>query len=238
MTEANAAKGDEQEKVTRVAELPIADKIRDLPREDYLLDSARHGLAMSGDGTQLCVAGPMSDNGALVDRETFATTIVDDAIVKPYWSINSADGRYCYISGSGEGSVNVISYESKQKVAEFKVGYHPQRVRNGVVRLETYPQAPPKAGFRVRIGRVDAKRAGCRAIGGAELVRCKIVVRDRRGRRVGGGERLLRGRTGFRVPLRLSERGKRLVRRGRAVVIARGTAADGRTDRARLRAKG
>ena len=64
-----------------------------------------------------------------------------------------------------------------------------------------------------------------------------MTVRDRKKRRLGGGERLHRGRTAFRVPLRLSPRGKRLVRRGRAVAVARGTAADGRTAKARLRAK-
>ncbi len=227
----------QQDKVTRIAELPIADETKDIPKEDYLLDSAHHGLALDAKDEKFCVAGTMSDYGAIVHRDDFSYRIVDDRISKPYWSTNSGDGRYCYISASGDDQVVVVNYATEQVVTRFDVGDHPQRVRNGVVRLEQYPQAAAKARFRLRLSRPSTKRVGCRSVGGAELLRCRVTVRDRRGRRVGGGERLLRGRTAFRVPLRLGKRGKRLLRRGRVVLTARGTAADGRTARARLRVK-
>ncbi len=41
-----------QDRVTRVAKLPISEESRDLPREAYLLDSAHHGIAMNGDGDE------------------------------------------------------------------------------------------------------------------------------------------------------------------------------------------
>ncbi len=180
-------------KVTRVAELPIPDKTKRIPRDAYLLDSAHHGLAMDKKGEQLCVAGTMADYGALVDRDTFDVTIVDDEIVKPYWSTNSINGDYCYISASGEDSVSVISYATKQVVHEFGVGYHPQRVRNGVVRIEQYAQGVYGERFRLGVKRTGPRRAACvaRKAISLKIVRCKVTVRSG-GKVVATGERFRR----------------------------------------------
>ncbi len=53
-----------QDRVTRVAHLP--NLVPEIPREQYLLDSAHHGIAMNPAGTKLCVAGTMSDYAAIV----------------------------------------------------------------------------------------------------------------------------------------------------------------------------
>jgi len=122
-------------KVRRVATLPIAEHTQAIPREDYLLDSAHHGIAMNPKGTKLCVAGTMSDYAAIVSRKTLRYRIIPLGIgAKPYWSTPSADGRHCYVSISGQDRVVVISYAREKIVARFPVGDHPQRVRTGVVR--------------------------------------------------------------------------------------------------------
>jgi DNA-binding beta-propeller fold protein YncE len=122
-------------KVRRVVPLPIADHTKDTPREDYLLDSAHHGIAMNPQGTKLCVAGTMSDYAAIVSRKTLRYKIIRLGIgAKPYWSTPSADGRYCFVSISGQDAVAVISYARERKVATFRVGDHPQRMRVGVIR--------------------------------------------------------------------------------------------------------
>jgi DNA-binding beta-propeller fold protein YncE len=54
--------------------------------------------------------------------------------LKPYWVTPSWDGRYCYISWSGSDTVSRISYRTGRIVTTTKVGDHPQRVRNGVIR--------------------------------------------------------------------------------------------------------
>jgi YVTN family beta-propeller protein len=72
----------------------------------------------------------MSDYAAIVDRASFANTIAAHG-ERPYWATNSADGRYCFVSFSGDDAVSAISYETEQEVARIPVGDHPQRMRTG-----------------------------------------------------------------------------------------------------------
>jgi hypothetical protein len=123
------------DRVLRVARLPLSDEAAQKRRDEYLLDSAHHGLAINPQGTKLCVAGTMSDYAAIVDRATFAARILPLG-VKPYWATNSADGRYCFVSFSGDDRVSVISYAQERQVASIPVGDHPQRMRMGVIRKE------------------------------------------------------------------------------------------------------
>jgi DNA-binding beta-propeller fold protein YncE len=123
-----------EDRVLRVAELP---DLYGGPRETYLLDSAHHGIAMNGDGTRLCVAGTMSDYAAIVNRSDFAYELIQQPEgAKPYWSTNSADGDYCFVSWSGLDKVSVLSYKDRREVASIDVGDHPQRIRTGVVRSD------------------------------------------------------------------------------------------------------
>ena len=119
-----------QDRVLRVANLP--NEVPEIPREQYLLDSAHHGIAMNPEGTQLCVAGTMSDYVAIVNRSTFAYNLIHGGS-KPYWSTNSADGRYCFVSWSGDDKISAISYRRGTEVAQIPVGDHPQRMRIGNV---------------------------------------------------------------------------------------------------------
>jgi DNA-binding beta-propeller fold protein YncE len=122
-----------QDRVTRVANLP--NLVPDMPREQYVLDSAHHGIAMNAAGTKLCVAGTMDDYAAIVSRSTFDYRLIQ-AGQKPYWSTDSPDANYCFVSWSGTDSLSAISYDSEKEVARIQVGDHPQRVRNGVVRTD------------------------------------------------------------------------------------------------------
>jgi hypothetical protein len=125
----------QQDRVLRVANLP--NLVPEMPREQYLLDSAHHGIAMNGDGTRLCVAGTMSDYAAIVNRSDFAYELIQQPEgAKPYWSTNSADGKYCFVSWSGLDSISALSYKGRNEVASIQVGDHPQRIRNGVVRSD------------------------------------------------------------------------------------------------------
>ncbi|PTX55073.1 YVTN family beta-propeller protein [Melghirimyces profundicolus] len=131
----------ENEKPLRLAHLPVSEEARNTPREQYLLDSAHHGLAMNPEGTKLCVAGTMSDYAAIVDRETFEYKLFPK-VDKPYWATNSADGQYCFVSASGDDSVVVLDYDTEQEVTRISVGDHPQRMRMGVIRHDYVKHLP------------------------------------------------------------------------------------------------
>ncbi len=119
--------------VRRVVNLPLSEEARNTPREQYLLDSAHHGIDMNPRGTKLCIAGTMSDYAAIVRRRSARRQIIKVG-EKPYWSTSSENGRYCFVSVSGEDRVAVISYAREKEVASIPVGDHPQRMRTGVVR--------------------------------------------------------------------------------------------------------
>jgi DNA-binding beta-propeller fold protein YncE len=124
----------QRDRITRIAALPLSDKAKGLPREQYLLDSAHHGLAINPKGTKLCAAGTMSDYAAIVSRKSLKVQRRVAVGRVPYWSASSADGRYCFVSVAGDDRVSVISFKTAREVARIKVGDHPQRMRTGQIR--------------------------------------------------------------------------------------------------------
>jgi DNA-binding beta-propeller fold protein YncE len=137
------------ERVVRVANLPVAEHAQSIPREQYLLDSAHHGLAMNEAGTKLCVAGTMSDYAAIVSRATFAYKLFP-GIAKSYWSTNGLDDT-CWVSSSGGDYVAVLDYRTEREVARIPVGDQPQRVRLGAVNRAVLAGLPPPPGVRDRV---------------------------------------------------------------------------------------
>jgi DNA-binding beta-propeller fold protein YncE len=121
------------DKVVAVLDLPLG-AAEGIPRTEFLLDSAHHGLAMNPKGTKLCVAGTMSGYAAIVTRKPFELKRTIPVGRVPYWSQSSRDGKYCFVSVAGEDRVAVISYRTAREVKRIRVGDHPQRMRTGVIR--------------------------------------------------------------------------------------------------------
>ena len=121
--------------VRRVVNLP--NRVPTMPREQYVNDSAHHGLSMNKSGTTMCAAGTMDDYAALIDRRTMSYKIFDTATTghsygKPYWTTEGLNNT-CWISLSADDAVAVLDFSRKKELAYLSVGDHPQRVRHGVV---------------------------------------------------------------------------------------------------------
>lgn len=121
--------------VTRV--VPLPNRVPTMPREEYVNDSAHHGLSIDADGTTLCAAGTMDDYAALVDRETGSFRIYDTDTTghdygKPYWTTEGPRDT-CWISLSASDAVAVLDFATGRELAYLPVGDHPQRVRHGFV---------------------------------------------------------------------------------------------------------
>lgn len=128
-------------KIVKVVHLP--NLVPDMPREQYVLDSAHHGIAMNPSGTKICVAGTMDDYATVVSTAHWKRgPLLTKPSGKPYWVTQSHDGRYCYISWSGTDQVAKISYRTGRIVQTAPVGDHPQRVRNGFVRTDLVAGLP------------------------------------------------------------------------------------------------
>ena len=172
----------QRDKVTRLARLPLSAKAQRMSREEYVLDSAHHGLSMNPEATKLCVAGTMSDYAAIVDRADFAQRVIPVGD-KPYWSTNSGDGKNCFVSVSGEDRVSVISYAGAREIASIQVGDHPQRMRLGPIRSEFLPGdrvAPEVSRMRVVKARKGRRALRLRLSEGARVT---VDVRRVRGKR-------------------------------------------------------
>lgn len=117
--------------------VPLPDRVPTMPREQYVNDSAHHGLSINDAGTTLCAAGTMDDYAALIDRKTMSYKIFDTSTTghdygKPYWTTEGLRDT-CWISLSASDSVAVIDTNAKKEVAYLPVGDHPQRIRHGLV---------------------------------------------------------------------------------------------------------
>jgi YVTN family beta-propeller protein len=106
-----------------------------LSPDSYPKNSAHHGLALSGDGNELCDAGTIDDYVNIVSTSDLKTagTVTYPSGALPYWAQSSVDGQYCFVSLSQLNAVSVIDYATATEVARVPVGTFPQRERIGKI---------------------------------------------------------------------------------------------------------
>ncbi len=139
--------------------IPLPNRVPTMPLENYVNDSAHHGLSINAEGTTLCAAGTMDDYAAFVDRATGEAKIFDKAstghdYLKPYWTTEGLHST-CWISLSDSDAVAIIDFETAEEIAFLPVGDHPQRVRHGVI-----PAAVVKSWAPVTPGPIGGPNGG------------------------------------------------------------------------------
>jgi YVTN family beta-propeller protein len=122
-------------KIENTVQMPFASGGVGLSPDSYPKNSAHHGLALSGDGSELCDAGTIDDYAAIVSTSDLSTAgmVTYPAGALPYWAQSSANGQYCFVSLSQLNAVSVIDYATAKEVARVPVGTFPQRERIGKI---------------------------------------------------------------------------------------------------------
>jgi DNA-binding beta-propeller fold protein YncE len=112
-------------KVTRRLELPVKPGVT---VKDWDFEAPHHGLALTVDGTTLCLAGRASDYAALVrvpDLTLIATIPVGDA---PGWAETADDGKICLIANTRSDDLSIISIGERREVSRLPMGDGPKHI--------------------------------------------------------------------------------------------------------------
>jgi DNA-binding beta-propeller fold protein YncE len=125
---------------------PFRNGAASLPYDQYPLNSAHHGMALSGDGTRLCDVGTIDDYVAIVSASTLKNVRIINVGRKPYWGQTSVDGNYCVVSNSDDNDVWVIQYAPPRVAAVVPVGAFPQRERLATVPDSVITNLSPAVG--------------------------------------------------------------------------------------------
>jgi hypothetical protein len=153
----------QEEKFLQTVELPYTEEAKNMPRSEYPLDSAHHGLALNGDGTKICDAGTIDDYVAILTRASLSVDRIIPVGDIPYWATTSTDGKVCFVANSGTDNVSAISFAKARELARIPVGDHPQRMRTAKIQIQ------PRLRVKVRPKRARAgkrTRFRVRVLGG------------------------------------------------------------------------
>ena len=96
--------------------------------KDYDFDAPHHGLAITEDGSTLCLAGRASDYAALVsvpDFKLLATIPAGDA---PGWAEVADGGKLCLITNTRSDDVSIISVAEQKELLRLPTGDGPKHI--------------------------------------------------------------------------------------------------------------
>lgn len=112
-------------KETKRLQLPIKDGVKEA---DWDFSAPHHGLAITHDGSTLCLAGRASDYIALVkapELELLAAIPSDDA---PGWATISLDDSVCIVPNTRADTISLVSLAERKEIAKIAGGDGPKHV--------------------------------------------------------------------------------------------------------------
>ena len=112
-------------KVVRRLDLPVKPGVT---VADWDFEAPHHGLALTPDGTTLCLAGRASDYAALVrapSLKLIATIPVGDA---PGWSEVADNGRLCLVANTRSDDLSIISIPKRAEIVRLPIGDGPKHI--------------------------------------------------------------------------------------------------------------
>src|SRR6185503_357460 len=112
-------------KETKRLELPVKPGVT---AADWDFEAPHHGLALSHDGSMLCLAGRASDYAALVkapELELIATIPLDDA---PGWATMADNDQLCLVPNTRSDNVSIISIAERKEIARVPSGNGPKHI--------------------------------------------------------------------------------------------------------------
>ena len=112
-------------KVTLRLDLPMKAGIT---VKDWDFEAPFHGLALTEDGSTLCLAGRASDYAALVraaDLSLIATVPVGDG---PGWAEVADGGRICLIANTRSDDLSFVSIADRKEMVRLPIGNGPKHI--------------------------------------------------------------------------------------------------------------
>lgn len=113
-----------RDEITRTKELPKTDHVPE-SESDYPLQSAHHGIGLSGDDEYIAVAGTTSYVVFIVRRSDLKTLARIPVGEHPYWVQTGPTGDRAFVPVRGRNEVVAIDYESQEIIGRASTDRQP-----------------------------------------------------------------------------------------------------------------
>lgn len=106
-------------------ELPIAEGVSEA---DWDFEAPHHGLALTPDETQLCIAGRASDYAAIVGTQPLEAQHIVPVGDAPSWATLDAKGERCLLANTRSDDVSIVSMRDGSEIARVPTGRAPKHI--------------------------------------------------------------------------------------------------------------